>query len=482
MKRSKFNLSHYHLLTGNMGELLPAGLVEVLPGDTFQHHTNVLIRLSPMAAPVMHGMQVRVHHWFVPHRLVWDGFEEFITGGPDGRNADTVPQITAQGPSSLADYFGIPEAGVSVSALPFRAYNTVFNEWYRDQDLVPEVDLSSQNILKCAWEKDYFTTARPWSQKGDTVTVPLGQTAVVRGLATESSNLPTNLLNATDDSDSGMPAADYRGVFARIMNGAESVPYPKVYADLSAATGTNVNDLRRAFALQRFAEARARYGSRYTEYLRYLGVRPKDGRLERPEFLGGGQIQVSVSEILQTAPESGSGPGTEYGVGDMYGHGIAALRSNAYRRTFDEHGYVLSLLSVRPKAIYVSGVPRSLLRLDREDFFQRELQFIGQQEIWRDEVFASNDGSGRTTWGYQDRYREYREQPSSVSGEFRELLNYWHLARDFDQAPGLNASFITCDPSKRIFNVQGNDTLWVMCQHRLAARRLVAGHAAGRIV
>lgn len=489
MKRSKFNLSHYRLLTGNMGKLYPAGLVEVLPGDTFQHNSSMLLRLSPMAAPIMHPIQVRLHHWFVPHRLVWDGWEDFITGGPDGNDASTIPQrqiYNSNFNTKLHDYFGVSQAAANdgattVNALPYLGYNRIWNEFYRDQDLQSEVDPdTNNNVLGVSWEKDYFTTARPWPQKGEAVTLPLGTEADIRFSGSNLGEIgvygPTGGDGRLIDNESGQS----------FIKWANTPPAGggHLYTDLTNASAATVDDLRRAFALQRFAEARARYGSRYSEYLRYAyGVQPQDARLDRPEYLGGGKVNISISEVLQTAPETDSQIGTEFGVGDMYGHGIAALRSNAYRRTFLEHGYVFTLVSIRPKSIYMSGVPRHFWKLDREDFFQRELQHIGQQEVWNGELYGKAAASTlRETFGYQDRYREYKEQPSQVAGEFRDVLDYWHMARKFDAQPVLNASFIDCVPDNRVFNVQTNHVAWMAVQHRLVARRAVQRSSMSKIV
>lgn len=497
-RRFKHSLSHYRLLTGDMGNLMPCGLIEVLPGDSIQHSCSALVRLSPMVAPVMHSMQVRIHHFFVPHRLIWEWaggtgtFEDFMTGGEDGNDAQTVPTVTTTGiAKDLLDYYGIPTvANIPVSALPIAGYNAIFNEYYRDQDLEAKRNaLDVASLRKVAWEKDYLTSARPWTQKGDDVTLPLGDRAPVLGIGKgdktwvttpasfyESDGQQRQYDKHAQISNAG-PSNDFR------VEGDAS-DFPNIYADLAQATAANVNAIRLAFALQRFQEARARYGSRYTEYLRYLGITPSDARLDRPEYLGGGRVGVAVSEVLQTSQSTSQDTGStpEYGVGDMYGHGIAAVSVRPYRRFFEEHGYVHSFISIRPKAIYTEGIDRTWLRRYRDDFFQRELQYIGQQEVWQNEVQADVNNTYDEVFGYQDRYREYREQNSQVAGEFRDILDYWHMGRTYATAPALNGAFVRCTPTKRIFQEQTQDALWMMVQHSAVARRLVNRSAAPRIL
>ncbi len=495
-KRNKHTLSHYKLLTGDMGLLYPCGLVEVLPGDTIQHGTQALIRLSPLAAPMMHPATVRIHHYFIPNRLSWDevtagvSWEDYITGGPDGNDSTEMPQmVNGTTPGQVTDYMGVPLKTASISSMPLRAYNLVYNEFYRDQDLATVRAIQENSVARIAWEKDYFTTARPWTQKGDAVTLPIGARAPVRGLgaATQTYVNPPAAVYETGESAVTPDFGPFKDAGAGAGNEVyleedpDNTGFPNVWADLSEATGVNINEVRKAFALQRFAEARARYGSRYTEYLRYaFGTISPDARLQRPEYLGGGRVPVSISEVLQTSPDE-SGPASSF-VGDLYGHGIAAMRSNCYRRHFAEHGYILSLLSVRPKAVYSDGIARHWLRRFREDHFQKELQHIGQQEIWEGEVFAEDAGLNQyDTWGYQDRYMEYREEPSKATSEFRGLLDYWHMARIFESSPALNQTFTDCDATKRIFSAQDNDTLWMMVRHQMVARRCVDRNASARI-
>lgn len=489
MKRSKFSLSHYKLLSMDMGELIPCGLVEVLPGDTMQQATSALIRCSPLLAPVMHPVHVRIHHWFVPHRLVWDEWEDFITGGPDGMNASVFPTITmpAVGGApvgSLADYLGVPTAvnSLQVSALPFRGYAMIWNEWYRDQDLQAPLVVSdasgndtttSTALQNVAWEKDYFTSARPWEQKGPAITIPLGTTAPVKGIGIGSGEVAGNAGATTyETGGTTFTGANWQSnvrninVKAQSASGAGPSNLPNIFTDLSGASAVTVNVLREAMALQRYEEARARYGSRYVEYLRYLGVRSSDARLQRPEYLGGGKQTIQFSEVLQTA--EGTDP-----VGDLKGHGIAALRSNRYRKFFEEHGYIFSFISVRPKTIYAQGLPRTWNRRTKEDFYQKELAHIGQQEVLNKEVYAAHSAPNGT-FGFQDRYDEYRRVESTIAGEYRTTLDFWHMARIFSSDPALNASFVKSVPTERTFAVPSTDVLWVMANHSIQARRLIS--------
>ncbi|AZL82729.1 major capsid protein [Apis mellifera associated microvirus 44] len=498
MKRSKFNLSHYKLFSFDMGHLVPIGLQEVLPGDTFQMSTSALIRCSPLVAPIMHPVHVRIHHWFVPHRLVWDNWEDFITGGPDGNNTDTLPTRSfPTGPAigTLSDYLGVP-AGVNnieVSALPYRGYAMIWNEFYRDQDLQAPLDidtgdgpdtLTNITLQNCAWEKDYFTSARPWEQKGPSITIPIGTEAPITGIGVLNSAIDPFSNTAQTVRETGGAAVVYPADQNRPTSAA-NIFYvkgtgingdPDINADLTGVSTVTINVLREAFALQRFAEARARFGSRYVEYLRYLGVRSSDARLQRPEYLGGGRQTIQFSEVLSTADT------TNVPVGGMKGHGLGAMRSNRFRRFFEEHGYIFSLMSVKPRTVYTQGIPRHWNRRNREDFWQKELQHIGQQEILKKEIYYAADGSGNDTWGYQDRYDEYRRGYSQVSGDFRTSnLNYWHMARIFTSAPALNAAFVQADPTNRIFASSTLDTMYAMCNHSVVARRMVAGKGSSFI-
>lgn len=497
-KRNKFSLSYYKLFTCKMGYILPIGLTEVLPGDTVRHATGLFMRLAPMLAPVMHPCNVTIHTWYVPLRLIWDEFEDFITGGPDGLNTSVFPTVTAPSGGfavgSLADYLGVPPkvGGLEISALPFRAYNLIYNEWYRDQDLETEVPFSTDSgpdtttrleLLRGDWERDIFTTARPWPQKGMAVTVPVNGPSGDASIVSNGMQPNFYAINAPSDKayniglniEAGTASGNSsrRNIIGLAQTAAstwsnQALAFGNQTGLKLSAQGTgsvDINQLREAFALQRFEEHRAMYGSRYVEYLRYLGIKASDARLQRPEYLGGGRQTIQFSEVLQTA--EGSDP-----VGTLRGHGIASMRSNRYRRFIEEHGYILSFLLVRPKSIYMQGVPRTWLRRVKEDFWQKELEHIGQQEVYTQELYAAAE-KGKV-FGYQNRYDDYRQHWSSVSGEFRDILNYWHMARDFANEPVLNADFISAVPTERIFAAQQNDQLYCLANHSIQARRLLS--------
>lgn len=480
MKRHKYSLSNYKLLTGYQGPLIPIGLTEVLPGDSMQMTSNIMIRMSPLLSPVMHPVHMRIHHWFVPHRLVWEEWEDFITGGPDGMDASVFPTmdltLAERAETQLADYYGIPRAitgesgNLQVSALPFRGYGMIWNEWYRDQDLQTELTVSEASgadtttnrlIKRVAWEKDYFTTARPWPQKGPDVTIPvLGNGTSIQAHTAAS---PTDLsLNINS------------GSFA-ILNGYAGASSGLQLSTTTPAAGINIQDLREGLAIQRYEEARARYGSRYTEYLRYLGVKSSDARLQRPEYLGGGKQTVQFSEVLQTAPGDDS---FDDSVGAMKGHGIGAMRSNRWRRFFEEHGYIHSFVSIKPRTMYMNGLDRTWNRRTKEDFFQKELQHIGQQEILNKEVYANLVGNAPLddTWGYQDRYAEYRRGNVSnvIAGRFSSTLDYWHMARKYTSTPALNDSFVTANPTSRIYADTTEPDFLMMANNSIQARRMVS--------
>lgn len=516
-KRNKFPLSHYKLLTCDMGELIPVSWYEALPGDTIQHQTSAFIRVAPTLAPIMTPCHVNFWSFAVPIRLLWDNgpddcFENFITGGPDGLDAAVppfymIPQGTTLPIGSLADYLGIPcgesyKSDVKVSALPFRAYYKIWNEYFRDEDLQQpladgdDVDGGSQgnlstgrDVVRVSWKKDYFTVSRPFEQKGASVTVPVNLTSeggspLISATTTLSGGGVTFSKAGPDDNQSNWPDAfglQTRGSALSWRSndpGGSKVTSNLQYSNPSAQTNITwnggpqttgsitVDDIREAFGLQRFEEARAMFGSRYTEYLRYLGVRSSDARLQRPEYLGGGSQVIQWSEVVQT------GQGTDP-VGTLRGHGVSGGRTRRWRRFFEEHCIVMTLATIRPIALYTQSLPRAWSRVIKEDYWQKELEHIGEQEVANKELYAygsSPDG----VFGYMDRYDEYRSVQNTVCGDFRDKLDYWHLGRVFASQPVLNSDFVSCNPSKRIFTEQTADEFYCMFLHSVQARRLIS--------
>lgn len=417
MKRYKHNLSHYHLFTCDMGQLVPASCVEVLPGDTFRCQASAMVRCQPLVAPVMHPVQIRIHHFFVPNRILWSGWEKFITE----QDLETPPPTTsASGVTQrLSNWLGIPRvAFTSVSSLPFRAFNKVWNDYYRDQEINEELGLDQKDVQHCAWEKDHATAARTDSQRGDDAT-------------------------------------------ALVVNNA-----------------VQARTMRQALAVQRFREARSRFGNRYVEYLQYLGIKPSDARLQRAEYLAGGRANLNFSEVLQTAPDTAGGEDSY--VGTLKGHGIAAVRANPCQKFFEEHGFLITMFSVRPKAIYTRHLGKKWTRLLAQSYWQKERELEGQQAMAKQEVAANGDEADDDLFGWQDHDYPYRQEVSRVSGAFADNLDFWHLSRDFLVQPELNPDFLKCEPSKRIFADQEEDGLLVMFNHDIRARRLVRRRTAPR--
>lgn len=502
---NKFDLSHGRKFSCNWSNLYPVLVQEVLPGDRFRVSTETMIRTAPLVAPVMHRINSYIHYFFVPDRLTWTQFEEGITGGEDGTSNPVFPYFNLGNlekgylqEGGLADHMGVPTVDLATditntvrcSAIPFRAYQKIWDEYYRDQNLEDPIgvlpasgQVSGTELAKTltmrqrAWEKDYLTSSLPWAQRGAPVNLPvdgIGTVAykTVSEIYDSSTGTPLALdvlLGSTDALGQAgklkyKTAISADGVDARLQN----------INTITIDGQFTINDFRTAARLQEWLEKNATGGSRYTEQIRaHFGVTSSDARLQRPEYLGGGRSPIVVSEVLSTFQESeGSIP-----QGNMAGHGVSVGKSNRFARRFEEHGYILGIMSLLPETAYQQGLPRHFSRDNKLAYAFPEFAHLGEQAVLNQEVFVQWTGPNGNagTFGYQSRFSEYKYNPSTVHGQFRSTLNFWHLGRIFDIAPPLNASFIKSDPSYRIFAVTdpSEDHFYVQMFHRIDAIRLL---------
>ena len=493
-KRNLFDLSHENKLTGEMGYCIPVMCEEVVPGDKFRVSTDSLVRLAPMLAPVMQNINVYMHYFFVPNRLIWDDWEDFITGGKDGNDNSVAPtiSITNARTSTLADYLGVPTGvtnALSVSALPFRAYARVWNDWYRSEDLQDELVIStasgldettSTSLQRRGWQRDYFTSALPFRQRGSAVSLPLGSTAPIIGAETTplgGSTLDQNMVGkkvsmyrSSENTYGGLSYA-YDSETPQAQGTLKSIG---LAADLSDATAATINDIRRAFQVQRWLELNATAGCRYVEsILAHFGVRSSDARLQRSEYLGGGRAPVMISEVLQHSADDGQ----PTPLGTMAGHGVSALKTFQFKKFFEEHGFVIGILSVMPRSSYYQGLSKMWTRNSRYDYYWPVFSHLGEDAVYNREIYAQGTDSDTGVFGYQPRYQEYRKRYGSIHGDFRTAgMDFWHLARKFNSLPALNSQFIACSPDNRIFAVPGTqeqpvDHLWIQLYNSVKALR-----------
>lgn len=484
MKRNKFNLSHEVKLSCDMAELVPVYLDEIVPGDKFSVRSEALVRLAPLISPIMHRVSVYIHYFFVPNRIIWDNWKDFITGGEDGTYQNTIPKLTINesvksffAKGKLSDYLGIPAVDQAstvlgdhqINSLPFRAYQEIYQEYYRDQNLQEKANWSkgdnSDSYLAAltkmrtrAWEKDYFTSSLPWAQKGDPITAPIemGFREPALFKTTPGGNL-TDAGNISSLSD-GRASHDVDGMVSIDNIDPQS-------------TGIDVNELRTATKLQQWLEKNARAGSRYVEsILAHFQERVPDYTADRPIYLGGGRQPVTISEVLQTA-ETGT-----TAQGNMAGHGISAGAKANFTSKFTEHGYVMGIMSVLPRTAYSQGTERKWTKSDKFDLYWPEFAQLGEQPVQNKELYldyTDDTGLNDETFGYQARYAEYRQAQSRIAGDFRDNLAHWHLGRFFDSTPYLNSTFIQADPREDIFAVTNSevDKLWVQVYNNVQALR-----------
>lgn len=477
--RSSFDRSSGYKTTFNAGDLVPVFWEEVIPGDTVSIHPTMFARLNTPIYPIIDNMFLDIHWFFVPYRQVWTNFRKFMGEREDPADSIdyTIPYmaataVTGYSNETLQDYLGLPTKipDYQHSALPLRCYNHIYNEWFRDENLIDSAVVDTDNgpdtvtdyvLRKRGKRHDYFTSSLPWLQRGDAIDLPLGTEAPVTGLGVESTTWATGPQNVYETEGSGtVQYADYKRISDDTVNNrmfAEEDPdnagYPHIYADLSNATAATINELRQAFQIQRLLERDARSGTRYAEIVRaHFGVQFMDVTY-RPEFLGGASVPINIQQVPQTSETNTTAQGT------MAAYGTATLSEGGFTKSFTEHGLIMGIASARADLTYQQGLERAWSRSTRYDFYFPALAHLGEQSVLVKEIYcddpstdtgATGTPNNERVFGYQERWAEMRYRQSKITGKLRSndaaSLDAWHLSQEFASYPTLGQTFIEEDP------------------------------------